>query len=59
MVMVVIVPIRSVSEESIVIELLLKLIQIESGVATQVTLVAVPAGFVIIVGSASFRGVPI
>jgi hypothetical protein len=40
-------------------ELLLKLSQIGSGVAAQVILVVIPAGFVTIDGSERTRGVPI
>ena len=50
--------VRIVSEELIMIELLLKLSQTESGDAAQVIFVAIPAGFVTIVGSARVRGVP-
>jgi hypothetical protein len=51
--MAVIVSIRAVSEEVILIEPPLKLSQIGRGVAAQVILVAIPAGFVTIVGNES------
>ena len=59
MVIAVVVLIRAASEELIVMELLLKLSQIGSGVAAQVILVVIPAGFVTIDGSERIRGVPI
>ena len=53
------VPVNATSDESIMMELPLKLSQTGSGDAVQIIFVAIPAGFVTIVGSARFRGVPI
>ena len=51
-------PIRAVSDELIMMEPPLKLSQTGSGNAAQVIIVAIPAGFVTIVGSATVKGVP-
>ena len=53
------VPVNATSEELIMMEPPLKLSQTGSGDAAQVILVAVPAGFVTIVGSARVKGAPI
>jgi hypothetical protein len=53
------VPTRVVSNELIEIELLLKLSQVGSGDTVQVILVAIPAGFVTIIGRARISRSPI
>ena len=57
--MAVVEPIKAASYELIVIELPLKLSQTGSGVADHVIFVAVPRGFVTIVGSARVICLPI
>ncbi len=54
-----VVPIRAVSDELIVKELLFKFSQIGSEDAAQVTLITFPVGFVTIVGSVIVYKVPI
>jgi hypothetical protein len=58
MLMLIVLPISTVSEELIVMELLIKLSQIGSGDAAQITFAAIPAGFVTIYGNIRIREVP-
>ena len=57
-VIVVEVPVNSKSEELIMIQSPLKLSQTGRGNIAQVILIAIPAGFVSIVGSSRVKGVP-